>query len=442
MADILNVTRVTLPEGLANIHGFCKAGNYIFAGTRQSPASIIRFNDVNDLSDITVLTFPPDNDDPLHDGMINCEGMVYNSVTGMVYGIFDSYEYFACQVNRIIEIDPATFPDYHLCINETVVSEDPGEYPHARAIAVDEVNNLLYVAYSWRDGFPVRKYSLVNRDIDGHLILENGDELVIGPPPELENPIPHSLNLDGDYLYLTFCLSGAVAKIKVSDMSLVQIVYYSQPEVGSITDDVLIRDGYIWAGIESGNNIGNILKISTADLTDYSYIVTGINPATACFGIYFFDGLIWAVHAQTGEATLTFIEPASGAVITHTIADTTHGINEIVQDDNGLFHCPTWGDDPAVMLSFVPPYKLPGQTPSRRYAADFKAGSTSDNTRLVQPDDLVVLTLPDEASQDEKVRVCKAKDLLPSSVSETFNLATTSGNITLSVLVGVAKETV
>lgn len=83
-----------------------------------------------------------------------------------------------------------------------------------------------------------------------------------------------------------------------------------------------------------------------------------------------------------------------------------------------------------------------GQAPGQRYADGYKAGSTSDNTRLVQPDDLVVLTLPDEASQDEKVRVCKAKDLLPSSVSETFNLATTSGNITLSVLVGVAKETV
>lgn len=83
---------------------------------------------------------------------------------------------------------------------------------------------------------------------------------------------------------------------------------------------------------------------------------------------------------------------------------------------------------------------LTAQTPSRRYAADFKAGSTSDNTRLVQPDDLVVLTLPDEASQDEKVRVCKAKDLLPSQITTTLDVATSNGHAEFYVIRGVIKS--
>lgn len=82
---------------------------------------------------------------------------------------------------------------------------------------------------------------------------------------------------------------------------------------------------------------------------------------------------------------------------------------------------------------------IAGQTPSGRYDDDFKAGSSSDPDRPVQPDDLVVLTLPEEINQDEQVRVCKAKDLLPSSVFETFNLATPSGSMTLNVLAGIAK---
>lgn len=334
----------TLPVGVALIHSFLRAGGYVFAGTRQDPAKILRFTDIA-AAEHTVLTFPEidESKDPLlalNDGMNCAEGMVYHAGMGKVYVVLHNTSGTILS-SRVIEISPEEFPDYSVIQAETDTVEF-GDIDYATVLAIDEANDWLFIAF-WNGHIttPIKKYSCTEKDELGHLVL-------LG---ELTIDIfgAHSMVLHDGYLYITGATMPAwVAKVDVSDMSLIELVTLPSGH-DVITDDSCVANGYLWCGLEQGTKAGHVVRFDLSDLTTYEVIDTGL--ATACHGVFYYGGYIWALHNETTRATIVLIDPVTGTPHVYVLPGADKALNELIYDD-GVFYAPTWGNDPAVLHQF------------------------------------------------------------------------------------------
>ncbi len=315
--QIINKQTQTLAAGESYIHSFIYAKGYIFAGTRTYPAKIMRFNNLDDLSDYTTTTFP-------NDGLHNpAESMVYDAGKDKIYIAFN----YGGPGDKVVvtEFDPDDLTYTDVIADATEISgSSPG-------ITTDGTS--LYII-TYRNPSKIIKYSLADFTKTSSLTINDGAE---------NKSNGHSLQYDGTNLYATGISSPAwAAKIDPSDLSHTVANFQAGDNIA--TDDFAIVGDYLYVGLETTNGI--IVRVKKSDLS-LERIDTG--QSVANYAVYYDNEYIWAAYASS-PGTLVRINPSTLEVSSYTFDTGENVLNEIVSDGQKLFV--TCWLNPAKVMSF------------------------------------------------------------------------------------------
>lgn len=332
---------VTLDTGENQIHGFVMAGGKLFACTLTAPAKLIRFNNLEDLTDRTVLTFASDG---FHD---NASALVHVTETDRLYVMF-------CHASRttISEVNPATMTSPTDAISDTV---NPAGTPNGGSICSDGTN--LYIVtltspskvlkYRISDFALLTTATLTSRDL-GHAILYDGVSVfATGGSPNIW-----------------------VAKIHPTDLTFTDAAL---PSGAVITDDLASDGDYLFAGRETSPSAGKGLLRISKDTLAYESLWSDLS---AVYALHFDGRYLWVGHG-TSPGKLSRVDPQSGEVAVHTFATGENAANEIVSDGGRLFV--TFYMSPAKVKRLVPP-ALPTRSPGPAVAVRTLSNVADANT--------------------------------------------------------------
>jgi hypothetical protein len=243
------------------ISGLVYARGYLFACSYGS-GKIIRFNNLNDLTDYTVVS----------PAVGSFADIIYVPSVGKLYALSLTTGI------RVTEIDPITLD------NSTVISN--GQYTQGESLTSD--GNYLYVlTYSC----VVLKYSLSDFSRTGTVPIRDVDN-------------GHALRYDGTSLYATgTTYPGWIAKVDTA-LSVISQMNFTSGD-NNPTDDLCSVGDYIFVGLESSNGV--ILRIKKSDLSITRLATT---MASSCYGTFFDGRYVWGLYATTANK-LVRIDPTN-----------------------------------------------------------------------------------------------------------------------------------
>ncbi len=292
-----NKQTVTLTTNESLPHSLIYLKNKLFTATRTTQ-KLIRFNNLNNLSDYTTITFPSTYG--------HCEDMLYAPSKDKIYLLFTNNAFGAVLV---VEVDPVSLA-YNIVLNNTLYF-----FAYAGSFCTD--NNYLYIVVSNAVGRMLKvsltDFSVTNATITGSTNL-------------------HSIRYDGTYLYLTTASSpGKLFKVNPSTLGIISSVTFDTGDILA-TDDTSFSGDYVWVGLESGN--GHILKVKKSDLS-INRINTGVSGSSS-YGTFFDGKYIWNLCA-TSPGTLVRINPETLEIYKHDLDTGENLPNEMVTDGQRLF---------------------------------------------------------------------------------------------------------
>jgi hypothetical protein len=290
-----NIQTVTLASGENQIHGTLFAKGKIFATTNTSPAKILRFNNLNDLTDYNVLTFASDgkhNQSP---------DLIYDATKDRIYVMFTDGDFLT-----VSEIDP----DHVAWDTSTDVVADGTRSTAAWGSICCDGSYLYMVNYSTS----IYKISLSDFSVT---------------TGTLAHGLGHCIRYDGTYLYATSVASpGVIHKILPSDLSIVAHAHFANGD-DTPTDDLAFAGDYIWVGLEVATN-SYVLKIKKSDLS-IQRVDTG--TVGVVYSMFFDGKYVWVCHATTKK--ISRIDPVTHEIFSYT--PTNDYPNEIISDGQRLF---------------------------------------------------------------------------------------------------------
>jgi hypothetical protein len=333
-----NKQTVTLANAESLIHHFVTIRDTLFGITRSVPNVLIRFNNLDDLTNYDTIQFS---------GYGDCSGgmsMVYAPSTGKLYTNLMPND---CLSNVIVEIDPTT-------LAWTV--------KHSRGTTgwlyqdLETDDSYLYTVVAddnMRDS--IIKISLSSWTATSAHITSNSTSGYI-----------HALGLDGTNIYATELgmNPGKIYKIRPSDLSTLLSASFTSGDQ-SPTDDPAFSGDYVWVGLETAS--GYVLKILKSDLT-----ITRVNTGTASasYGVFFDAGYIWNLHA-TSPGVLTRIDPGTNEIWKHTLPSGENNPNELIKADGQRYFLSLY-TTPTKVTRFA--------VPAMTYVSGGSSGSGEANT--------------------------------------------------------------
>lgn len=299
---VLSRVTQTLASGENYPHGSCVAAGYLWIGLRVTPAKLLRFNDVADLSDYDVLTMPT-----LYG---HADALAYSEYSGKLYVA----GYYAAGATKIQEIDPHTLERTEITISAGVASA--ASYPIAcqgKYVYVAAAGNL------WR-------YDLSTQTVSS--------------PTTLTALNAHGMTLDDEHVFVA-SNDGLVARVNISDMTLDELVTYSLAAgtVG-ITDDLACYGEYVYGGLEDWSDVTHkdcIIRFEKLDLTAEHFIYP-LPPAAdfqynTCYGVWLHEGYIYAAFSggyASGDGYIARFDPQTGECISKRLDSGETDSNEIL----------------------------------------------------------------------------------------------------------------
>src|SRR6185295_11377161 len=224
-----------LPSGDDQVHGFIYARGYLWATTLTSPAKLIRFNDLNNLNDISVITFAGGG---THD---NATDLVYSKTKDRIYVVFNS-----SGSTLVSAVNPVTLAVTNVIVD---VNQPTQTVSGGASITTDE--SFLYIVTSAADSI-VLKYPLTTA---GTLNAATASATLSG------FSAGHNIKFDGTNLYVTGASSPAwIARVGTTSLAATT----QSLSVNTITDDMAFAGDYVYVGSEDAN--GKVLRIKKSDL--------------------------------------------------------------------------------------------------------------------------------------------------------------------------------
>lgn len=341
-ANILGLTyqdenrqSVTLSgSGSNNIHGLTAVKDKLFAVTRANfPMGIIRFNNLNDLTDYQILPITQNDYDGGYD-------IVYVPFKNKLYATVSTEA-----AVMVAEIDPVTFT-YTIVVNQALAFHSP------ISLAFD--NQYLYVLTS--NGVSGQ----------GRILKANMATWVVSSTTlTTVGAVPHAIGYDGTNLYVTEQASpGKIYKINPSTMTVTASATFASGD-NNPTDDISFSGDYVWIGLETSS--GYILKIAKSDLS-----ITRVNTGTASqsYGTYFDGKYIWNMHNST-PGVLSRINPETLEIYKMSLLTGENSPNEMVIADGQRYFISCYLN-PSKVIRFA--------TPALTYvSSQLTASITADN---------------------------------------------------------------
>lgn len=295
-----NRQSITLATNESLIHGLVYAKDKLWAATTLAPSRILRFNNLDDLTDYTVSVI----------------GGGYGSFLDIIYvpekdKLYIAALKFGTDV-EINEIDPVT-------LSFTPVATITGYTSIPQSLTTDGTYLYLLLGASSDPSSYVYKYNLSDWSLAASTTLTGK---IFG----------HAIRYDGTNLYLTGADSpGWIAKMNPADLTYTLVTF----AVGDNkpTDDLAFVGDYIWVGLEADN--GYILKIKKSDLS-ITRINTGIS-ASSSYGLFFDGSYIWNCIYTTTPGTILRINPETNEIYSFQLEAGETNPNEIVSDGQRLF---------------------------------------------------------------------------------------------------------
>ncbi|MCL5410438.1 MAG: hypothetical protein M1324_01135 [Patescibacteria group bacterium] len=310
--QIVNKQVQTLASGENLLHSSLVVNNMLFAGTRTSPAKIMKWSNLSDLTSYSVNTFANDNK---HN---KAESMTYDSLHNKVYIAF-SWEYTAKVA--VTQFDPDTFTFTDVIYDAT---ENPGGSP-----AITNDGTYLYIV-TYNSPAKILKYQI-------------SDFTKVGSVSITGRNTGHSIIYDGVNLYATGVTSpGWVAKISPNDLSYSTATFQVSDDYP--TDDLTNVGDYIYAGLEATTGI--IVRVKKSDLS-LTRIATG--QTTSNYGVYYDSQYVWGAY-NSAPGNLIRIDPDTLFVNTFTFGTGENYLNEVLSDGQKLIA--TCWLSPAKILRF------------------------------------------------------------------------------------------
>ena len=368
-------------DGFGFPHGQTMINGKIYCGLRQSPAIIIKFNDLEDLSNITTYTFPSDSN---HN---EAESMTYDSVTNRIYIAFGQDD------TRLVvsSIDP------DLTSHTDVISTT--SFGAGASPGIDTDNTNLYVITGTSPA-TIRKYDIATFTLQTSVTLTglNGG---------------HAIQYDGTNLYGTGLADPAwIVKVNTTDLT------YSQASLlageATFTDDMAMTSDYVWCGCEAGTlGQGLIARFKKSDLT-IERIQTGVLGSV--YAVFFDGAWLWAgVNGAPGY--LVRIDPSTLDLAFLTLDSGEEDPNEIFTDGQRLFL--TTFTSPGLIIKLANP-----ALDSERYlgaGVRAKRRASSGNATLTNTDYYLGITSTASA------RTVNLPALANTSVGKTYIIQDESG---------------
>lgn len=316
---------VTLDSGENQIHGFIKVEGKLFASTQTNPAILIRFNNLEDLTDRTDHTYDADGQ---HD---RGQSLVYVPQTGKVYLLFG-----VSGRTVVSEINPSTMA-------VTDVINTAAENSGNNGAMCSDGTHLYIVTYT--SPSKILKYQLSDFALVAQVTLTGRNS-------------GHAMVYDQDRLYAAGNVSPPwIAKINPTDLTFTDAVITS----GFQSSDEMISAGdHIWFGGEQPSVLG-LLRIDKETLAVQELLWTEPLPVYSLFN----DGRwVWVAHNAT-PGKLTRVDPQSGETWTHTFESGFNDPNEIASDGERLFI--TTYTSPSKVKRLVPPPLTVHRSPPNQF---------------------------------------------------------------------------
>lgn len=316
-----NKQTANLINSAALPHGSTLANEKIFITTRQSPARLVRINDLDDVSDQTSITFASDGK---HN---NADSIVYVPSVNKLYVLFG-----VAGRATISEVDPDT-----LAVTDVV---DTTDYSSGTSGAIETDGTHIFVVTSTSPTLVV-KYKIGNwsSPTSNTLTGLNGG---------------HSLIYDGVRLSVTGATSifpSWIATIDPADLSYNSLNLDS--ESNGITDDHAETPDFYFVGTEF-SEYGNIVYRVRKDLAGYDKI--RIATPGSIYAVYYDGNWVWVAVAPGGEqlGRLVRLDPMSLEMSVGTLDSGQVLPNEIISDGKGRYYITTF-TNPGTIIKLANP---------------------------------------------------------------------------------------
>lgn len=257
---------VTFPAGYEQPHAMAMVAGQLFVMCESIPCKIIRFNTpLTDLTNQTLLTFASDG---FHDAGVS---MVYAPSKGRLYVLF------AIGTLKVSEVNPTT-----MAVSDVIT--DGAKFMGQGSMTTDDAS--LYIA--------------ANGDTRAYKYNLTGFGLQATSTPDTLTG-PHCVVIDSGKMYLT--TTGIPAEIYRYNAATMAFEESTTAPVGFsvATDDQAILGNFLYLGVESGINCGNILRYQKTALGNAPTSIPSGLTGIGNIGTFAFDGFIYAHQAGQGQ---------------------------------------------------------------------------------------------------------------------------------------------
>jgi len=366
----------TSATGIFNqAHSSCIRGDKIYLGERSTTPKVVRFNDLDDLSDYTSQTIS---------GTQDLESMVYDPVTDNIYatGYDNTTNYYL----DIVEIDPVTLSTY------TVhhITNGGSSYVAYSGPSICTDGTYIYgVTYEYGGSCEFFKIDMSTWTIVDTQEWTNADR-------------GHScqINIARGEMYVTSFGDNMFAKVSLSDLS------YSEVDMSSYvtnpTDDFCYYDDgttcrcYIAGENWTAGNTGGVVVTTTSSnaLSALSF--------TKSYGVYRYGTTVLNMGYK-GECVQTVDATDYGTTETYPVETSGYVLNEMVVL-NGRIFATHWHASASVLLELlIGDIGIEGSYPEfADYNWNFSNTSTTGNASttypLTQNNDLLIMCYNSEVS--------------------------------------------
>lgn len=298
---------------LGYLHGFIKAGNYLFCSSRSGPLKILKLN-MDNFNDYQILEFSGTADFNTAYGPM--DKMVYSEAKNRIYGAFGDGSPYDKKIT-VLELNPDTLA-WNIVINET---RNPvsGFGPQ---ITCDSTH--LYVGTATPNGGSIFKYNLSDYSYVSDISVGNSDS---GLHATYKDPYSN------DIFTTEFDWTVAADVMKIDTVSMLKTGTLSIPD-GKMTDEFAITETHLFVGLEDATN-RRIYKINKSNFLDNSYITlpSGVNP---CYGLTYDGTWIWGTYSTT-PGKLLRLNPSNMSYEVFNMPTGVNSINGLVIDGYRMF---------------------------------------------------------------------------------------------------------
>lgn len=297
---------VTLAAGENLPHGSAMVGNKWFILLKPSPGKLIRFNNLDDLSDYSVLTFPGDG---FH---VGGEALIYSPEKAKLYALFNH----ASRIT-VAEVDPVTLA------TSDVISDTADGAGSSGALVATETH--LFVA-TFVTPAKIVKYALSGFARIGASTFTNGEG--------------HAASYDGSRIYVLG--NSAPAWIARVDPSTANPTIEDQQAwpagfTGGTDDGIALTGDWAYCGLEGGTP--KLWKVQKSSLTN-RIAVPGYGTGSF-YGVFFDGEYVWACMSSS-PGTILRIDPNDDSISEIQLATGEDDPNEMAFDGQGRMFITTF----------------------------------------------------------------------------------------------------